>query len=81
MFIFNTQKYLEETDTEYRELLKKVKEQKAQEESKFSNEELEERRIKREQLIEERKIVLEEKKAIREIEYEKRKEKLEERKK
>jgi hypothetical protein len=73
LIIINTQKHLEETDTEYRELLKKVKEQKAQEESKFSKEELEERRIKREQLIEERKKVLEEKKLLEKLNMKKEK--------
>lgn len=78
-----TKKYLEETDEiymkaekDYIEKINKEMEQKAQEESKFSKEELEERRIKRELLIEEKRKLIEEKK--KEIEI--RKKELEEKK-
>lgn len=59
---------------------KKQIELKAQENSKFSNEELEERRIKREQLLKERKKMLEERKINLEQIKEERKNKIEQKK-
>jgi hypothetical protein len=59
---------------------KKQIELKAQENSKFSNEELEERRIKREELLEERKKMLEERKIKIEERKEERKNKIEQKK-
>lgn len=59
---------------------KKQIELKAQENSKFSNEELEDRRIKREELLEERKKMLEERKIKIEERKEERKNKIEQKK-